>query len=129
MVANVIAQQYPHYLYVLCSEEATRAANGDMVAGRSRWRLWGRCREETNGKGAEIATSDMRVYKFAALVQCPTGTRRVPEGTMCCVADKGICADINTQDAFERLQRCGTIRIAAKCAKFDQGRLHCRLWL
>lgn len=128
-IASVIGRQYPHYLYVQQSEAATKAPNGDLIPGRTEWKLWSQCREETNGKGSEITTSDMKTYRFASLVQLPVGVARVPEGAMCLVTNAKIRCESGIAWAIQTLQENGIARIAAKCAKFDQGRLHCRLWL
>lgn len=83
----MVVTQYPHFLYVRCSEPATRADNGDFIPGRSSLRFITRCREEANGAGQEIITADMRSYKFASTIYMPRGTQPVPEGAEVVVSD------------------------------------------
>ena len=112
---------YPHYLYVQISTPSTTDERGHKHTGETKWVYWGKCREETNGRGEEIRTDDMMSYKFASLVQLPVGTVRIKEGQTVMVTDALIdgITDINSD----------IVRITGKCAKFDPGRLHCRLWL
>lgn len=104
--------QYPHTLMTEVAQPPTVDSNGDRVPGASAWVVAGRCREETNGKGAVITTADRKEYRFSSLVHMPSGTTPVPEGAMVRVTDDD-----------------GRVRIEAACAKFDPGRLHCRMWL
>lgn len=124
-----ILPQYPHYLYRRESSGATRLANGDFVQGSDAWVLHSRCREETNGKGEEISTADVLSYRFASLVHMPSGTARIAEGIEVIVSEQSLDGYDLTDDVIRTLKFDGTIRIKALCAKFDVGRLHCRLWL
>jgi hypothetical protein len=128
---NPLNPQYPHALYALTTPEATRNANGSWVQAEPSWSLVGACREETNGKGSTITTTDGHALLFTALIQLPKGTARVNEGTEVAVADETLtAAEIADLGAnLEAWRRSGKIRIAGTCAKFDKGRLHCRLWI
>lgn len=129
-IQAVIARQYCHYLYVLHSAADTQDERGDIIPGASEWVAWGRCREETNGAGQEVETSDMQTYRFSSLVQLPVSARYIQDGTPCLVSSIPL-SDAAISDAATRedLVKAGTIRIIGRCRKFDQGRLHCRLWL
>ena len=119
-----MVEQYPHYLYSLHSEPATRNEKGDFVPGARRWQYHGRCREETNGRGAEIWTADQKAYVFASLIQMPRGTSRIAEGTTLIVTN----TELETLSIDSNAIIPG-MRIMGTCAKFDEGQLHCRLWL
>ena len=141
----MVVKQYPHYLYAWHSTGATRAENGDFIPGRGSWTFHTMCREETNGKGEEIYTADQKAYKFAALVQMPVGTPRIPEGTCVMVSDQPLpdieigIADIEGSALEDsdggsigvpgNMHDVPNVRIYGACAKFDSGQLHCRLWL
>lgn len=112
-------EQYPHYLYIETSSDPTVDGNGDMVPGESSWKYAGRCREETNGMGESIVTSDSKRYVFSSLVQMPAGAEKIEEGAKAMVSDNYI----GDGDAE------GNVRIIGICAKFDRGRLHCRMWI
>lgn len=120
---------YPHYLYVLISTPSTTDERGHKHPGETKWIYWGKCREETNGKGQEIIISGTRTYKFASLVQCPVGTVRIKEGQTVMVANELVDTAASSESAIAGLKDSGVARIIAECAKFDPGRLHCRLWL
>lgn len=109
-------EQYPHYLYMRMPNKPQMLKNGDWSSTEGDWTLIGRCREETNGKGAEIVRSDYKTFKFSSLIQCPVGTQIIEEGCRVKVTDKPI-------------EEEGRVRIEGDCAKFDDGRLHCRLWV
>lgn len=129
-VQAVAARQYCHYLYVLHSAAATQDERGDIIPGASEWVAWGRCREETSGAGQEVEASDMHTYRSSSLVQLPVSARYIPDGTLCLVSSVPL-SDAAISDAATRedLVKAGTIRIIGRSRKFDQGRLHCRLWL
>lgn len=124
-----IPTQYPHTLYALTTPEATRNANGSWVQGETVWQRIGACREETNGKGSSISTADGNAYVFSSLVQLPVGTARVNEGTEVAVTERELTASELASLDTEEGRRGGLVRIAGTCAKFDNGRLHCRLWI
>lgn len=103
-----VLEQYPHYLY------------RDTEDG---WVYVGRCREETNGKGGHIRTADMEVYTFSSIVQMPAGTPKIPEGVEIAVLEKP--SEMPNGPSSLTM----SLRILGTCAKFDPGRLHCRMWV
>jgi hypothetical protein len=110
-----MVNQYPHYLFVASSEgEATQNDDGEWVVPPSSRVLVGACREETNGRGSQIAAADGKYITFQSLIQLPAGTKPVAVGTPVTIAD----------DA-----ECKSVRVTGTCMKFDVGQLHCRLWL
>jgi len=122
-------EQYNHHLYVLVCTPGTTAENGDYVPGTSEWTYWGKCREETNGKGEAIVTTDQKSYVFSSLVQLPVGTPRVAEGMRIAVSDTVLETGGMTRQGISDLEKSGTVRLSGSCAKFDSGRLHCRMWV
>ena len=121
--------QYYQHLYVLLCAPGTTADNGDYIPGRSEWVYWGCCREETNGRGQVIKTTDQEAYKFSSLVQMPAGMPRIPEGTRIAVSDMELNTGGLTNQVLSDLQKTGTVRLSGSCHKFDSGRLHCRMWV
>ncbi len=102
--------------------DTTIDENGDRVPAPSYWKYAGRCREESNGKGECITTADFKTYKFSSLIQMPAGTEKIDEGIRILVSAQPL--DSNGID-----DENGTVRLIGTCAKFDEGRLHCRLWV
>lgn len=131
MVTDVASRQYPHYLYKRTSEgEATQDANGSWIETAERWELHSRCREETNGKGTQLQTTNGKFVTFASLVQLPAGTERIPEGVEVAVLEQPLePSALLDQEAMAQAKITGVIRITGECLKFDKGRLHCRLWV
>lgn len=115
MVANY---QYPQYLYVKSGGEAVLESNGSWSQGHAGWVLAGTCREETNGKGSSIQAADGRFLIFGSLIHLPRGSAKVIEGTEILVM-KERQITVNEQDAI----------VKGICLKFDDGRLHCRMWI
>ncbi len=100
--------------------DTTIDENGDRVPAQSYWKYAGRCREESNGKGEYITTADFKTYRFSSLIQMPPGIEKIQEGMRILVAAQPL-VDIDTSDS--------SVRLMGTCAKFDEGRLHCRLWV
>lgn len=124
-LADVINNQYPHRLYYRASEgEATQDDHGAWRESEAGWKLYGACREETNGK----------FTTFSALIQTPQGAgARIPEGTEVIATDKELdattVARLDDAKLVQELVNEGTVRVAGTCLKFDLGRLHSRLWV
>lgn len=134
-IADVINNQYPHRLYIRASQgEASQDDHGAWRESEAGWRLYGACREETNGKGSTIATGGGKFTTFSALIQIPQGAgERIPEGTEVIAADieldAATVARLDDRGMVQELVSMGTVRIAGTCLKFDLGRLHSRLWV
>ncbi len=129
-IQEIINHQYPHFLYVRQSEsEAVQDANGSWQTTGAAWKLWASCREETNGKGTQIQAANGRFITFASLIQLPAGTNRVTEGVEVAAADRELTPGELTDEALQGAKTEGVVRIIGECLKFDNGRLHCRLWV
>ncbi len=123
--------QYYQYLFVRREVEAVQLPNGswDTPAGAG-WELVAACREETNGKGATIVTTNGETRVFGSLIQLPKGTARINEGTEVAVLREAVDpARFDEADFIEASRITGLVVATGTCQKFDLGRLHCRLWI
>lgn len=123
--------QYYQYLYALTNAQATQAANGSWVSSGGGWQLKAACREETNGKDTAIQTTDGRTLVFSSLIQLPKGTTRIDEGTEVIVTTAEVedVTDLADKDFIAASKASGLVVAVGTCAKFDVGRLHCRMWI
>lgn len=131
-ISDVITNQYPHFLYKHTSGEAVQNANGSWVqSDEAAVTLCGRCREETNGKGAKVQAANGEFREFSALVQIPVGAERIAEGTEVFVTTEEIAepSELLNADFVAQAQSEGLVRISGETLKFDNGRLHNRLWV
>lgn len=125
-------EQYPHYLYKRTDGDSQRNANGSWVEATHQWEPAGRCRTETNGKGNSITTADGRALIFSALIQMPTGTPRINEGTEIAVTNRPLTREerqTTFEQSWKQLKAAGVLLEKAQIAKFDSNRLHCRAWV
>lgn len=128
MVATT--HQYYQYLYVRRDSEAVQLPNGSWGTSGEVWELFAACREETNGKGATIQTSDGETRVFASLIQIPKGTARINEGTTIAVLREAVdVARLLEPDFIEEEKITGLVVASGTCQKYDLGRLHCRMWI
>lgn len=123
----VTMPQYYQHLYRLTNGEAVQGANGQWTQQSASWVYVGLCREETNGKGSSVATADGQVLVFSSLVQMPTGTARIDEGTRVLITRSQ--HDTITETMITQGKLSGEVVATGRCMKFDSGRLHCRMWL
>ena len=123
--------QYPQYLYALHTGEAKQNPNtGNWITESDGWELNGICREETNGKGQVIHTTNGNSLVFSSLIQIPAGTERINEGTEIIVTRNEIVPETLLSDDFVKNAKItGLIVAKGTCLKYDFGRLHCRLWI
>lgn len=109
-------KQYPYYLFrQVQSTASTQDENGNWVAAAPTWVLHSSCREETNGKGAQINGQDGKAIVFSSTIYAPKGTAKIPEGTLILVSET------NSSSGVKRI--CGT------CLKCDPGQMNVRLWV
>lgn len=106
--------QYPYYLLIVEGGDTTQDADGNWLQETETNTFVSMCRDETNGGGRAITNAGGEHYVFSSLVQLPKECDVIAEGTTVLVSyDK----------------EGSNIRVSGKVAKFDKGRLHCRLWL
>ena len=126
----VTLPQYHQHLYVLTQQgEAVQTATGAWQSQAAVWQHVGLCREETNGKGNTVTTADGQVIVFSSLIQLPVGTDRVDEGCTVIVTHTEVEPSTLTNAYITEGLRCGEVVVKGVCKKFDNGRLHCRLWI
>lgn len=131
-ISAVITNQYTHFIYKRTSGEAVQNEKGSWVDGEEpAVTLCGSCREETNGKGNKIQAANGVFREFSALVQLPVEVQRIPEGVEIFVTSEEIetPANLLNEDFVEQAKAEGLVRISGECLKFDEGRLHNRLWV
>jgi hypothetical protein len=111
-----MVKQYPHYLFALIGGEAVQNEDGDWVQpdDEAAHKFLSMCREETDGRGTEIAVGDGKFHKVTSLIQLPKGSPKVEIGTTVFVT--------NDPDGTD-------VRIKGSVLKFDNGQLHSRLWV
>ena len=64
------------------------------------------------------------------MVQIPVGVQRIPEGTEIVVTTVEVEAErLQSENFVETAKAEGIVRISGECLKFDEGRLHNRLWV
>lgn len=130
-ISAVINNQYPHFLYKRTSGEAVQNANGSWATDNAAaYELCGACREETNGKGNKVQAANGVFREFSSLVQIPVGVTPIPEGTEIVVTTVEADTEmLESEDFVEIAKAEGIVRISGECLKFDEGRLHNRLWV
>jgi hypothetical protein len=109
-----MVKQYPHYLFAVKTTESKQGEDGYWSDGESSIELLSMCREETDGRGAEVQTADGTYRRFSSLIQIPKGALVIAPGTNVFVSE---------DEAGE------VVRINGVALKFDKGQLHSRLWV
>jgi len=108
-------KQYPHYLFaIVAGGESVQDDEGNWIDSETTTEFISACREETNGRGAEIQVAGGTFHQFTSLIQLPKDSPKIEVGTNIFVAD-----DENGSD----------VRIQGVVLKFDKGQLHNRLWV
>lgn len=129
-ISAVINNQYPHFLYIRVSGEATQNETGSWVEDETTASYIGVCRDETGGRGSEAHVAQAVFRDYKSLIQAPVGTEHIAEGTEIFVTDEKIEADkLLNSDFVESAMLSGLVRITGIVSKFDNGRLHCRIWV
>jgi hypothetical protein len=111
------------------SSESIQDATGAWTQQSGTWQHVGICREETNGRGSTVSTADGKVIVFASLVQLPVGTTRINEGTIVLITRNKHTDGQITDGNIADWKKTGEVVAQGKCMKFDNGRLHCRMWI
>lgn len=109
-----MVRQYPYYLFALITAESMQDADGYWTSEVQESVFLSVCREETEGRGAEVQTADGTYRKFSSLIQIPKGALTIEEGTSIFVAEN--------KDG-------SGVRIKGVALKFDKGQMHSRLWV
>lgn len=129
-ISAVVTNQYPHFLYKRVSAEATQNDDGSWENDEGTYIFCGSCREETSGRGAKVQVANGVFREFSSLVQMPVEVQRITEGTEIIVTTVEVESDQLLSDDFVEVALAeGLVRISGECLKFDEGRLHNRLWV
>lgn len=108
-----MVEQYPYKLFVSeVSESTFNEETGDWIAQNAIWRDFGVCRDEGNGSGRKVVTTDGELYVYFWTIYCPISVEEIKKGSMVRVMDKD-----------------GNIRAEKRIVRFSKGQLNCRLWL
>ena len=106
--------QYPHTLYLITPKEAIKGSTGDWEDQTGAAIVTddlGACREEPNGSGATITLEDGTVHKFSSMIYLPKQDLTLVAGQSVQVNDEA-----------------GNVMFTGTIARFDKGRLNCRIW-
>jgi len=108
-----MVKQYPHYLFVeTTTANAVQDVNGNWTTGEVLRQFISICREEPDGRGAEVEVGGT-LHKVTATIQMPKGTS-VPIGAKVVITNDAVGAEV---------RRTGVV---LNC---DPSQLHTRIWL
>ena len=106
-------KQFPYTLKVLKKTEAHQDPdNGGWIPGSEEWISLSKCRDEGNGGGNRIVTTDGEIYVFGAVIYLPKSCPSVELG-----------AKIRIEDIE------GNTRLEGANKLFKKEQLHARLWV
>lgn len=106
-------KQFPYTLKVFQKSESTHnEEDGSWTSGPEEWVNVSKCRDEGNGGGNRIVTTDGEIYVFGAVIYLPKNSPSVSLGAKIRVIDKQ-----------------GNIRLEGDNKLFKKEQLHARLWL
>lgn len=109
----MVIKQYPYTLYVWKLTEAVlNEDTGEWEGGTEEWVEVSKCRDEANGGGQKIVTTDGQIYVFGAVIQMPKNSPSVQIGAKVKVLDKD-----------------GNVRLEAENKLWKKEQLHSRLWV
>ena len=120
--------QYPHYLYAEKVAAAARDVNGAYIPSSSEWEFVGKCRFESNGKGAEIKTDDSKTIVFSGVAYSQT-SENVSNNTRLFIARSEIKADEITSAMVENWAKNPEIVIVGMNLKTDKTQLHTKFFI
>ncbi len=106
-------RQFPYTLKVLKKTEAQYDPDtGNWIPGTEDWETVSKCRDEGNGGGNRIVTTDGEIYAFGAVIYLPKNSPSVELGAKIRVFDKE-----------------GNKRLEGDNKLFKKEQLHSRLWV
>lgn len=105
--------QYPYQLLVSEMPESNYdETNGDWNTEDANFVPYGECRDEGNGSGRKVVTTDGELYVYFWVIYCPLSVQEMKKGSLIRVVDDK-----------------GNIRAEKRMVKFSRGQLNCRIWL
>lgn len=108
-----MVEQYPYKLFVSeVGESEQDEQTGDWITTDAVWKDFGVCRDEGNGAGRKVVTTDGELYVYFWTIYCPLSVEEIKKGSMVKVVDED-----------------GKIRAEKRIVKFSKGQLNCRIWL
>lgn len=108
-----MVKQYPYTLKVLRETESQYDENtGEFTPATSEWIEVSKCRDEGNGGGNKIVTTDGQVYVYGGVIYLPKNCPAIGKGENIQVVD----AD-------------GNIRMKGATVQFRKEQMHARLWV
>lgn len=109
-----MVEQYPYQLFVKEVPESNYDENrGEWDnSGDTEWMPFGVCRDEGNGAGRKVVTTDGELYLYFWVIYCPLSVQEMKKGALIKVVDKD-----------------GNIRAEKRMVKFSRGQLNARIWL
>lgn len=93
------------------SEAEFDQTTGNWIPGTSEWVDYGKCRDEINGGGAKITTTDGENYTYSAVIYTPTTTKSIGNGVKVQVWD----GDLK--------------RMEGNVVRFGKEQMHSRIWV
>lgn len=106
-------KQFPYTLWVLKTTEAIyNPIDGSWSDDSEEWVKVSKCRDEGNGGGSRIITTDSEVYIFGAVIYLPKNSPSIELGAKIRVLDKD-----------------GNTRLEGDNKLFKKEQLHARLWV
>ena len=107
-----MVKQYPYRLKVLEQIDAFfDQSTAEWIEGNSQWVDYGICRDEINGSGSKITTTDGENYVFSAVVYAPKNIKPINKGTKIQVWNED------------------ELRLEGIIVRFSKDQLHSRIWL
>ena len=105
--------QYPYTLKVLKKTESVYdEETGNFIPGSEKWICVSQCRDEGNGGGGKIVTSDSESYVYGAVIYVPKS-----------------CPNIDLGAKIKVVDIDGNVRLLGDNKLFKKEQMHARLWL
>lgn len=104
---------YSYSLYEFKVSESVYDENtGNWSASNEEWVFVSKCRDETNGGGQKVNTTDSQVYIFGAIIYLPKN-----------------CPEVTLGAKVRVLDEKGNVRIEGENLLWKKEKYHARLWL
>lgn len=121
-------QQYPQFMYAKQMAAATRDENGVFIPSAASWKYIGKCRFESNGKGAEIKTDDSKTVLFSGVAYSQT-SEHVPNNTQIFISRSEHQPDEITAAMVENWAKNPDIVIIGMNLKTDKTQMHTKYYI
>ncbi|ASK29729.1 hypothetical protein CEY12_06245 [Chryseobacterium sp. T16E-39] len=106
-------KQFPYTLTVFKKTEASyNEEDGSFIPGTEGWVSISKCRDEGNGGGSKIVTTDGEVYVYGAVIYLPKN-----------------CPKVSVGERIKVIDLDGNVRLEGDTMLWKKEQLHTRLWL